>query len=390
VYDGELFAAVVYHRGMDRFRAALALVVVIATVAACGDQPPSSPGPITSPSPPSGSPVTPSASANASPSADPSVPAASVAWAPLTAGGDGPEPRFGHTWVADPSDAAAYLFGGAGASGPLDDLWRYDFGADSWEPRAPDGPSPRARSGHAAVLVDDMGLVVLGGTAGDGAVLDDAWVYSPLSNDWTERSASGDLPPPRTNACAAVAPDGRVWVSHGFGPDGAALDDTWALDPLAWSWTRIGPPEAVPPPRGGHGCWWTIDGRLVLHGGRAEGVVLGDTWVFDAAAPGSEDQVWSSVETVGSMAPRSDFGSTLVSDTIVIVAGQGADGQALGDVIGLEPDSLTPESFVADGQAPDPRTGTAIVDDPGNERSLLFGGAVDGIATDELWSFDLR
>lgn len=375
---------------MDRLRTALALVVVATLIVACGDQPPSSPVPSASPSPSDGSPVTPSPSASASASIDPSVPTATVAWAPLAADGDTPGARSGHSWVADPSDAAAYLFGGAGASGPLADLWRYDFGADAWEPRTPDGPSPQARSGHAAILVDDMGLVVLGGTDVDGTVLDDAWVYSPLSNDWTERSASGEVPPARTNACAAVGPDGRVWVSHGLGPDGAALDDTWALDPTFWSWTRIGPSEAVPPPRGGHGCWWTIDGRLVLHGGRAEGVVLGDTWVLDAAAPASEDQVWSSVETDGSMAPRSDFGSTLASDTIVIVAGQGADGQALGDVIGLEPDSLTPEPFIAEGQAPDPRTGTAIVDDPGNERSLLFGGAVDGVATDELWSFDLR
>lgn len=323
-------------------------------------------------------------------SVDPSVPTATVTWAALTASGDTPEPRSGHTWAADPSDAAAYLFGGEGASGPLDDLWRYDFGADSWERRAPDGPIPQPRSGHAAVLVDDVGLVVLGGTAADGAVLDDAWVYDPLSNDWTERSASGDVPPARTNACAAVAPDGRVWVSHGVGVDGAALDDTWALDPLAWSWTRIGPPEAVPPARGGHGCWWTVDGRLVLHGGSAEGVVLGDTWVFDAAAPASVDQVWSSVEAAGSTVPRSYFGSTLVSDLIVLVAGQSTGALARSDVVGLEPEGLTVEPFVAQGDVPAPRTGTTIVDDPGNERSLLFGGAVDGAPTDELWSFDLR
>jgi hypothetical protein len=292
--------------------------------------------------------------------------------------------------VADPSDAAAYLFGGDGASGPLDDLWRYDFGADAWEPRASDGPGPEARSGHAAVLVDEVGLVVLGGTDTDGTVLDDAWSYDPLADTWDELAVAGDLPPARTNACAAVGPDGRIWMTHGFGEGGTALPDVWALDPAGWSWSRIQPDGAAPDARGAHGCWWTVDGRLVVHGGRSEVTVLGDTWAIDDVVVGSDGGVWSSVGTGGPEIPRSDFGSTLVSDRIVMVAGAGPDRIARDDVIALTPDALAVEAFIAPDGAPDPRTGTAIVDDPGNERSLLFGGAVDGVATDELWSFDLR
>lgn len=370
---------------MDRVRAALALVVVVATVTACGDQSPSSPASSASPSLPGSSPVAPSAS----PSVDPSVPTASVVWAPLAAGGDLPGARFGHSWTVDPSDAAAYLFAGRGSAGPLADLWRYDMGADAWELRASGGPSPDPRSGHAAVWVDEVGVVVLGGQATDRTTLDDGWAYDPRVDAWSELPTTADGPAARSTACAAIGPDGRIWLTHGFGAGGAALDDTWALDPIDWSWTRIEPVGDVPAPRGGHGCWWTTDGRLVLHGGRSDDGVLGDTWALDGAATATGAPAWSSVETSGSI-PRNDFGSTLASDLIVIVAGQASDGQALDDVMALAPGSLAAESFVAPDGAPDPRTGTAIVDDPGNERSLLFGGAVDGLPTDELWSFDLR
>lgn len=374
---------------MDRRRAAAALVVVTVIVMGCGDPSPSPSGPGASPSLPDGSPVGPTASASASASADPSMPSATVAWAPLTAGGETPEGRSGHTWTGDPSDAAAYLFGGAGASGALGDLWRYDFGADAWKRRTPDGPAPPARSGHTAVLVDDVGLVILGGTGGDGAVLDDAWVYDPLANTWTALAIAGDRPPARTDACAAVGPDGRLWMTHGFGDGGTALPDVWALDPASRSWTRIEPDGAGPGARGAHGCWWTVDGRLVVHGGRSETTVFGDTWAVDGVVDGSQSGTWSSVET-GDAVARSDFGSTLASDRIVMVAGAGGDRLPRADVEALSPGSLAIESFVASEGEPDPRIGTAIVDDPGNERSLLFGGAVDGRPTNELWSFDLR
>ena len=289
----------------------------------------------------------------------------------------------------DPSDAAAYLFGGEGSRGPFDDIWRYDLGADAWEPRAVDGPRPAPRSGHVAAFVDGVGLVVIGGTAEDGMILADAWAYDPLGDAWTELALTGETPPARTDACAAVGPDGRIWVSQGLGRDGSAVPQTSALDPQGWSWSLILPDGAGPAPRGAHGCWWTSDGRLVIHGGRDQVTVFGDTWAIDETVAGSDGGVWSSIDT-GAEIARSDFGSTLVSDRIVIVAGSGADRIARDDVVALAPRTLTTETFVAESEAPDPRIGTAIVDDPGNERSLLFAGAVDGRPTDELWSFDLR
>lgn len=370
---------------MYRIRRLLAPLLVVTMVVACDPSPPTSP-PSGEPSPPTSSAATPGPSG----SADPSVPAASVAWEPRSASGDTPAPRFGHTWVADPSDAAAYLFGGSGANGPLDDLWRYDFGADSWERRASDGPGPEPRSGHAAVLVDGVGLVVLGGTAADGGVLDDAWVYDPLADTWDALAVTGDRPPARTNTCAAVGPDGRIWIVYGLGRGGTALLDVWALDPAGGVWSRIQPDGTEPGARGAHGCWWTVDGRLVVHGGRSDATVFGDTWAIDDVVAGADGGTWSSVDPGDPGIPRSDFGSTLASDTIVIVAGQGSDRLARADVVALEPDSLVPASYVATGEAPLPRIGPAIVDDPGNERGLLFGGAVDGVPTDELWTFDLR
>ena len=41
----------------------------------------------------------------------------------------------------------------------------------------------------------------------------------------------------RYGTCAAVAPDGRLWISHGFTADGVRFSDTRAYDFATGAWT---------------------------------------------------------------------------------------------------------------------------------------------------------
>jgi hypothetical protein len=65
-------------------------------------------------------------------------------------------------------------------------------------------------------------------------------------------------------------------------------------------------------------------------------------------------------------------------------------GEPLADVVTV--DALTLELVVfaaATGEGPTPRAGATLVDDPGNERMLLFGGRDATGLQPDVWSLDL-
>ena len=91
----------------------------------------------------------------------------------------------------------------------------------------------------------------------------DTWAYDPAANTWTELKPAGTVPPP------------RVGRSHGLRSDHPAADplrragadvadattlvlnDTWAYDPAANTWTELKPAGPLPPARSGT-PWSTI------------------------------------------------------------------------------------------------------------------------------------
>jgi hypothetical protein len=75
-------------------------------------------------------------------------------------------------------------------------------------------------------------LIVFGGGYRDGSiVLNDIWAYEPSANTWTNLNPSGTLPPKR--AAQSIVYD---QVTHRFGMFGgwngdSILNDTWVYDP---------------------------------------------------------------------------------------------------------------------------------------------------------------
>jgi hypothetical protein len=230
--------------------------------------------------------------------------------------------------------------------------------------------------------VPDVGLVVFSGQAG-GAFFNDLWAYAPETNMWRQLTSAGSVPEPRYGSCAGLAPDGRLWISHGFTDQGRFFD-TRAYDFTKGEWTDISREDPVPVIRCLHDCVWTPDGRFVLYGGQTNGVAaLGDLWTRPARgdwqpqpAPPLEARQLYAVTTFGSLA--------------WIFGGANEGHTPLRDLWTLDLSDLTWHEVSVGGSIPPARLSATLVTDAARSRLLLFGGKSSETAYDDLWELRLK
>ena len=290
----------------------------------------------------------------------------------------GPSAREDHTWTVTGDGRTALLFGGRDGAAVFGDLWSFDFGTNAWTQLETDG-GPAARFGHDAAWVDGVGLVVFAGQAGT-AFFGDLWAYDPVAARWTELPAAGDAPVPRYGTCAAVGPDGRLWISHGFTSDGVRFSDTRAYDFDAGTWSDETPGAgARPVERCLHGCWWTDAGQLALYAGQTTGTTaLADRWLLD-------DGVWAEVD--GTLPPeRNLYARARLDGAELVFGGQALDGSYRADLWVLADESDDAIEVAVEGDLPPARAGAELVHDAERGRVLLFGGRSADGALDDLWS----
>ena len=325
-----------------------------------------------------------SASTDPTPSAVAVVPAA---WRELDPEGRAPAAREDGTWTAQPGSPTAFLFGGRDGSTAFDDLWAFDLDTGRWTELSPVGPAPPARFGHEAVWVDGIGVVIFAGQAGPTTFFDDLWAYDPTSNRWTALDVTGSRPKARYGTCAAVGPDGRLWISHGFTEDGTRFADTQAFDFEAGQWTDVTPEGQLPVSRCLHGCWWTDDGRLALYAGQTTGVgALGDLWALARGATTSAAWARSSAELPPD---RNLYAFARHGAAVVVVGGRGLGSVFLDDVFAIDATTMAIQPLDPQGTAPPGRAGAMLIDDPEGGRMVLFGGKTAEGALDDLWELSL-
>jgi hypothetical protein len=299
-----------------------------------------------------------------------------LAWEALDA--DGPAAREDHTWTIDDAGEVAYLFGGRDGATVFGDTWAYRLQDDTWTQLVPP-TAPPARFGHEAAWVDGVGVVVFAGQADPQTFFNDLWAYDPDAAKWTQLPATGSAPVARYGTCAAIGPDGRLWVSHGFTEEQTRFSDTRAYDFATASWTDE-TPTAGPRPveRCLHGCWWTDAGELALYAGQTTGVVaLGDRWSLRAG-------VWSQVE--GELpAGRNLYARARVGAGTIVFGGLALDGGYLDDLWLLADDAVDALALEPIGGPPPARAGAELIVDATRGRALLFGGRDEAGARDDLW-----
>ena len=365
-------AGAAYPHGMRRTAgpATIAVLLCACTLAPAASEPvpPTSTPPSAAPDPSISAP--PSHAPTASPQPEP------LAWARLA--GDGPAAREDHTWTVDGAGEVAYLFGGRDGTTVFADTWAFDLAADTWTRVAP-ATAPPARFGHEAAWVDGVGLVVFAGQAGPDVFFNDLWAFDPEAASWVELPATGASPVPRYGSCAAIGPDDRLWISHGFTQEGTRFFDTRAYDFATQTWTDETPAGDRPVERCLHGCWWTDGGELALYGGQTTGVTaLDDRWTL-------RDGAWSAV--AGDVPPaRNLYARSRLDAGTLVFGGQGVDGTFLADLWLLADDAADAAMLDPAGEPPAGRAGAELVVDEGRGRALLFGGRGADGALDDLWA----
>jgi N-acetylneuraminic acid mutarotase len=207
-------------------------------------------------------------------------------WTNLNPTGALPSPRWAHSMVYDSTTGKVILFGGM--SGPVgnpdfNDTWAYDPTANTWTKLSPAGAVPSARDSFSMVYDQATNRVILfGGVGARSPELNDTWVYDPTANTWSNLSPAGTLPPVRYSpAMVYEATGGRVLMFGGeFGKSGA-LNDTWAYDPAANTWTNLNPPGALPYPSARVMVYDSASNKVIMFGGNSSNVALNDTWSYN-------------------------------------------------------------------------------------------------------------
>jgi hypothetical protein len=325
--------------------------------------------------------------ASAATSSDPSAAPSEVVsgWRQLAVGG-GPSAREDHTWTLAADGATAYLFGGRTTDNtPLADLWAFDLASDTWQEVAPVGGGPAARFGHNAAWAEGIGLVIFAGQAGT-SFFNDLWAFDPAASAWEQLPAGGAVPVARYGSCAAIGPDGRLWISHGFTSEGSRFADTVAYDFTAGTWTDETPVGERPVERCLHGCWWSSSGQLMLYGGQTNGILaLGDLWAL-TPGPRSGTNAWAEVLLAGGPpADRNLYASAPLDSSLELVfGGQTHEGELLNDAWVVVSDGAV-EPFEAGGTAPPARYAAELIYHAERSRFLLFGGRGADGALDDLW-----
>lgn len=315
-----------------------------------------------------------SVAATASPSPVPSAaPSAATAAPTLTPAKASPSPRgVGEMTIGRGYHAAALL-----ADGRVLVLGGYAEGsraletAELFDPKtgifSPVGSMAVARSrGPSATRLADGRVLVAGGFNGKVTIAS-VELFDPATGTF---SATGPLAVGRIYHTATLLPDGRVLVTGGDG-DSGGLASAELYDPKNGTWTTTRPMTTA---RTGHSATLLADGRVLIVGGTANksgsiegaGPCLTSAEIFDPAT--------NSFKATGHMADaRCGHTATLLAEGRVLVTGGGAvygDPTCLASAEIFDPKTgkFSPTGSMADARIG--QTATRLADG----RVLIAGG----------------
>jgi N-acetylneuraminic acid mutarotase len=314
--------------------------------------------------------------------------AASGVWTDLKPSGATPPARSSHAMVYDTAGDKVILFGGFDAA-DFNDTWAYDPAANAWTDLKPSGATPPARHDHAMAYDAGTGRMILfGGTmASTAKELNDTWAYDPAANTWTDLKPAGAVPDARVGHAMAYDPVARRVILFGGSSHGGRQGDIWAYDSDANTWTQLSPTGSTPSAR--YGCPLAYDsglGKVLLVGG-SDGhfVTMHETWAYDSAA-----NAWTKLSPQGTVPPgRAYFGMAYDADAhrTVIFGGQGVT--PLDDTWAYDSAGNAWTKVDPTGAVPSARMYPAMVYATKAGKMILFGGSDGKTVFNDTWSFGL-
>jgi hypothetical protein len=289
-------------------------------------------------------------------------------WTKLEPAGEVPSARCYHSMIYDSSTGKVVMLGGFDGTLFLSETWAYDPVANAWSNLNPAGEEAPSLGGQIPMVYDSgTGKVI----AYDGRT----WAYDAAANAWTDLDPDGDEPPVRLGS--SMVRDGATGKVILFGGTDMAigLNDLWAYDPAANTWTGLEPTGDVPPGRSG-ACmvYDPTSAKIILFGGMDPAFVcFNDTWTYDSAA-----NTWTKL-TPASDLPRARTGHVMVYDPhssmVVLFGGMDSEFACFNDTWNYDPVANAWTELFPAGDWPPMRGRTSLVYVEEIEKMILFGGS---------------
>lgn len=189
----------------------------------------------------------------------------------------------------------------------------YHPGTGAWSPAA---AMATPRSAHTATLLHNGKVLVAGGFGSDGSPLASAEVYDPVTDTW---ASTGSMSGARSIFTATRLANGEVLVAGGIDlalpppPGFPALASAETYDPKAGTWVPTGPMTS---PRVGHVAAPLVAGSVLVAGGEDKDVhPIASAEVYDPAA-----RTWTATAPMGT--PRAyPVASPLPGGRVLVVGG---------------------------------------------------------------------
>ena len=307
-----------------------------------------------------------------------------------------PSPRFGAVMFYDSVNRRVLLFGGAsGGSEGYDyynDMWSYDYAADSWVGVRTTG-TPSGRFEQPTVYdPDTRRLITYGEGQGDTGL--HMWVFSVVDDTWAQL-ASASLPSPPRASTPLVYDEryDKIIMFSGMSMEATAdrfPEDTWVYDSGLNRWELMSP-DASPEGHYGHSFVYDpVNERTLMMGGhrwtsgnqRDDSVSRG-LWSYDY---GSDS--WTLIDDTQVPTMRHYHASAVNTDTgEFVVFGGGIFGENMHDDTWIWGDGGWVQ--VTSEPHPSARALATMTYDPVNKVILLFGGMDEQTNyLGDLWALD--
>ncbi|MBI5308202.1 MAG: hypothetical protein HZB37_07740 [Planctomycetes bacterium] len=263
--------------------------------------------------------------------------------------------------------------------------------ADVWKQIHPGGTIPTARSGHTMVEINNK-IYLYGGESADSSalvtgnsmLLNDISIFDLNSLVWTPEEPANNPPPPRKNH-SAVALGEKMYILFGEGAQGGLLQDIWVYDPLSKEWQeQVVNSVSKPAARTGHSTV-VMYGQIFTYGGKTATGVANDLWSFDLRS-----KTWVQRENGGIPV----YGHKAIADTgtkMYVHGGSDADETMLDDLLSYDLNTQKWENIAVQGEIPSPRAFHVSTFE--NNKIKISGGRgydTSGSLTDlgDTWEFD--
>jgi hypothetical protein len=218
-------------------------------------------------------------------------------WQSLTASGGPPPARSGHVAAYDQASNQMIVYGGAGASVNLTDLWVLSgadgtSGTPQWTNPVPTGTGPTATTDLAGTY--DAGanvMTVFGGfTCCSGPASNRAYFLSNANGSegtpqWSSVLANGTPPTARVGPVGVYNSTSKLAEYFGASGTNSLWSLTNANGTAPSEWTKLVPTGTAPAGRGGLGdnpamVMDPVSNRLIIFGGAGPAGFFNDVWIL--------------------------------------------------------------------------------------------------------------